>query len=1080
VGYEMKLIFPRISSKSVKATSIFSLMIFTCLGAHSALAAPTDHFVTTWKTDNPGTSNSTSITVPMAGGPYDVDWDNDGTFDDLGLTGSVTHNYEVAGTYTIRIQGTYDSIRFNNGGDKEKILSLDQWGTNAWSSMGQAFYGALNLTIPATDTPDFSSVTDMAQMFQEATSANPDTSSWDTASVTFMAGMFNGATSANPNISGWDTSAVTNMASMFQATTSANPNTSSWNTSAVTDMKWMFKGALAANPDTSGWDTSSVLSMHSMFEEATSANPDTSGWDTSAVTDMSQMFMGATSANPNTSSWDTSSVADMSRMFRDATSANPDTTGWDVSAVTNMARMFQRSPANPDTSGWNTAAVTNMSLMFSEAASANPDTSGWDTASVTQMVAMFQFASSADPDTSGWNTSAVVFMTAMFSRATSANPNTSDWDTSAVVDMRWMFYEATSANPDTSGWNTAAVTNMLEMFFGATSANPDLSGWDTSAVTDMTRMFHLATSFDQDIGSWDVTSLLDATGMFSEVTLSTANYDSLLIGWNAQALQPGVVFSGGNSNYCSDAAVAARANMIAMHGWSITDGGPFCSDDHFVTTWKTDNPGTSNSTSITVPMIGGPYDVDWDNDGTFDDLGLTGSVTHNYEVAGTYTIRIQGTYDSIRFNNGGDKEKILFLDQWGTNSWMSMNHAFTGARNLQIPATDTPDFSAVTDMSWMFLGAQDANPDTSGWDTSAVTDMSAMFLGALSANPDTSGWDTSAVTDMSSMFQGAEFANPDTSGWDTSAATDMSFMFTGAFAANPDTSGWDTTAVTTMFEMFREARSANPNTSGWNTAAVTTMYAMFENATSASPDTSDWDTSAVTDMSLMFAGATSANPDTSGWDTSSVSNMSLMFSGATYFEQDIGSWDVTALIDAHGMFTDVSLTNAHYDSLLIGWNAQALQPGVFFSGGNSKYCSDAAIAARANMIASDGWVITDGGQACPPPNPTIAPDLTPETDTGDSNSDDLTANYTPDFYVMCSVNGNTITLYSDQPAPNSAIGTHMCTTVGTETASVTTPLSYGVHNITYTDKDGNGESGHSPPLAVSIDMIFPSSFEQRL
>ena len=66
------------------------------------------------------------------------------------------------------------------------------------------------------------------------------------------------------------------------------------------------------------------------------------------------------------------------------------------------------------------------------------------------------------------------------------------------------------------------------------------------------------------------------------------------------------------------------------------------------------------------------------------------------------------------------------------------------------------------------------------------------------------------------------------------------------------------------------------------------------------------------------------------------------------------------------MFTGVALSTANYESLFIGWDAQALQPGVRFSGGNSTYCSAPAIAARANMIASDSWIITDGGQYCPP------------------------------------------------------------------------------------------------------------------
>jgi hypothetical protein len=76
--------------------------------------------------------------------------------------------------------------------------------------------------------------------------------------------------------------------------------------------------------------------------------------------------------------------------------------------------------------------------------------------------------------------------------------------------------------------------------------------------------------------------------------------------------------------------------------------------DHFVTTWQTDNPGTSNETSITVPMVGGPYDVDWDNDGVFDELGLYDTVTHDFLSVGTYTIRIKGSFSSFKLIWGSD------------------------------------------------------------------------------------------------------------------------------------------------------------------------------------------------------------------------------------------------------------------------------------------------------------------------------------------------------------------------------------------------------------------------------------------
>ena len=92
-----------------------------------------------------------------------------------------------------------------------------------------------------------------------------------------------------------------------------------------------------------------------------------------------------------------------------------------------------------------------------------------------------------------------------------------------------------------------------------------------------------------------------------------------------------------------------RIVLIAICLYCVTPTLQAATADDFVTTWQTDNPGTPSSTSITVPMVGGPYEVDWNNDGTFEDIGISGSVTHNFDVVGTYTIRIRGIYDSILF-----------------------------------------------------------------------------------------------------------------------------------------------------------------------------------------------------------------------------------------------------------------------------------------------------------------------------------------------------------------------------------------------------------------------------------------------
>ena len=93
-------------------------------------------------------------------------------------------------------------------------------------------------------------------------------------------------------------------------------------------------------------------------------------------------------------------------------------------------------------------------------------------------------------------------------------------------------------------------------------------------VTDMSWMFAGASAFNADISGWNMHTVTTAANMFNGAKLSTANYDALLKGWDAQSLHNGVVFDGGNSTYC--AGEASRADMISHYGWTITDGGDSC------------------------------------------------------------------------------------------------------------------------------------------------------------------------------------------------------------------------------------------------------------------------------------------------------------------------------------------------------------------------------------------------------------------------------------------------------------------------------------------------------------------------
>jgi surface protein len=236
-------------------------------------AAASDDFVTTWKTDNAGTSNSSSITIPTHSGSsysYQVDWNNDQDFldaDETTLnTGNVTHDFGVAGTYTIRIKGLFPRIYFENTGDDEaKIIRVDQWGTNPWTSMELAFTGTPNLRITATDTPNLSGVTSLWGMFAgSGITTNTAMRNWDTSNVTRIDFMFNVAVNFNEDISGWDTGNITTMTVAINGATSFNQSLANWDMSSVTDATMLITNtALSADNYAStlnGWSTQALQS----------------------------------------------------------------------------------------------------------------------------------------------------------------------------------------------------------------------------------------------------------------------------------------------------------------------------------------------------------------------------------------------------------------------------------------------------------------------------------------------------------------------------------------------------------------------------------------------------------------------------------------------------------------------------------------------------------------------------------------------------------------------------------------------------------------------------------------------------
>ena len=547
-------------------------------------------FITTWDTNNTylqgGGSTATQIKIPTVIGPgynYNVSWVKVGTpainGTLLNQTGSALIDNLTPGIYRVEITGIFPRIHFNSGPERLKILTIEQWGNIAWSTMQNSFSGCANLTYNATDSPNLAGVTDMSQMFTSCSKlvGNASMNNWSTVTVSDMTSLFNLATLFNGNIGNWNTSNVTNMSQMFFNNDSFNQNIGNWNTTKVTNMTFMFGGAKVFNQNLTNWNTSSVIQMHSMFSGATAFNGDISGWNTANVINMSSMFTGAVAFNQNIGSWNTGNVTNMTSMFLSALLFNQNIGSWNTIKVNSLSQMFTFARAfNQNIGNWNTSNVTNMGSMFSGATLFNQDLNSWNTAKVTNMSGMFNEARAFNGNISSWNTSNVTNMNLMFYEARAFNSYISNWNTAKVTDMNGMFYNAYVFNQDLSTWNTQLVTNMSFMFANAYAFNQNIGGWNVSNVTNMTSMFANAYAFNQNLGPWTFNATTVLSGMLTSSAIDCSNFSATLIGWANNPLTPnnknlGSVARGdGSLRIIGNNALVARNLLVTTKGWTLT------------------------------------------------------------------------------------------------------------------------------------------------------------------------------------------------------------------------------------------------------------------------------------------------------------------------------------------------------------------------------------------------------------------------------------------------------------------------------------------------------------------------------
>jgi surface protein len=909
-SYEFKIVA---SDGKLTDEDIFTVTVNPALGQASA------PMVSTWRTTSP----SETITLPLRSGftyNFTVDWGDGSPIDNVttDTDSNRIHTYAVAGDYTVTITGMAQAWYFNNSGDKDKLISVNNLGDLGWTNLEAAFRGCLNLESFFGGTTI--SVTNMSNMFRGASNlSHIIIPSFDTTAVTSMAWMFDSVIVEDLDLSNFNTSATLNMSGMFYNTTSmTNVDLSSFNTSAVTNMSYMFQGASALTSlDLSSFNTSVVTDMSVMFYDVNSLETlDLSNFNTAAVTTMSGMFWKASGLTSlNISNFNTSIVANMMWMFREVSSLTSlNLSHFDTSAAATMVQMFDGA-----------SGLTVLNLM------------NWNTTSPPTSTNIFLNMTGTilcnDPDTGG--------VAAPGTGTIFTVPCTGPLIVEGIKDL---------TTPSTLPINFDVNTIDTGITYSCSFDNVINGAVDTGNVcTTLTGVV-----FDSAAGSFswpvplvgeyefkitaDDTNIIDNNIFSMKVILPGQAGAPMLSTWRTTAPAESITLplrSTYNYNFTVDwgdgtaiDTVTSDVDVDKTHTYALAG-------DYTVTitgnaqAWYFNNVGSKDNL-ISIIDLG---DLGWtDLKGAF--YGCTNLISFSGGVT-------SDVLDLTQMFAGASSLTSIDVSSFDTSNVTDMRSMFSSVSLLTSLDLSSFNTSSVTQMSHMFYGTSLlASLDLSSFTTPALNTMNYMFYGASLFNENISGWDTSSVWDMANMFQGASTFNQPLNTWNTENVTKMVNMFAYATSFDQPLASWDVSKVvgtdcgsscsdnSGLFGIFTGATSFNQDLNSWNVSNAINLSSIFRAAssfnngmpvgTSSNPLT--WTTTSAVGMASMFFGASSFNQPLPNFNTSLVNSFANMFNDADSFNQDISSWNTSSVERLVGMFKD----NDAFNKPVLSWNTSTV------------------------------------------------------------------------------------------------------------------------------------------------------------
>ena len=965
-------------------------------------------------------SASTQIGIYLGGsGSVTIDW-GDVSLNIVSLSSTPTeylHRYSSSGTFVVQISGN-GITSFGPGVDSSNpmtgiqyLTAIDSFGTrNSETSLAGMLKNSVNVSVPA-GIP--SAVTNLGEMFVNATIRDPNVNLWDVSNVQIARQTFSNTVFGNARVcvSHWNTKNLLDASGMFYNSPTFNQNLSRWNVGNLTNGTRMFTGSgmTTANVDKTiaVWSSQSVqqnvplhLTNYSYrSKQARDVLTNAYGWQitgsqsTYALTYDSSAGYRFAYANPALNpvaghtyslygvighaalstytelSTYTASVGDASYVFQ-SISGFP-------AGITTLAIMDSSSIV--DAIVFETTSVIYTYSIPSASTQIGVYLGGSGTVTITwgdgsandvsltstpsQFLHTYGSSGSFTVDISG---SAITQLGPGIDVATTGIQyltSVASFGTSPLTSLAGLLRG--SVNVGVPNKLPVTVTRVDQLFYGATLGDIDINVWDVSNVQIATQLFSTAVFGNAGIrlGGWNPKNLSDASGMFANST----TFDQDLSTWNVANLTvASSMFSGSGMTAANIdktlvgwSALSLRSNvplgLLTAYSYRSKPARDILTGSYG---WTME--GTSVNYSLIYKNVTDRYTFTYTNPVTPPVAGRTYSLYSNANQQLIASRTAQAGDASYGFSNianlGAGIRSLTVFD----NSANSVVDSVVFDTSLVIITYSIP--SAGNQIGVWLKGSGsalitwgDGSANTVSL-TGTVTEVLHTFSASGRYFVDVGG---SGITQIGQGVTGSSVMTG--IGYMTSVASFGSSPITslaGIFRSSTNVGlppSFPST-VTNLGQFFFGATINDPNINLWDVSGVTFGQQIFNVTTFNNPaiNITGWNVKSLANTFLMFSGS-NFNQDIGGWNFTNLVQCNQMFVGASSFNQDLSRWNVSKVAVAENMFTGSAMTTSNTDNLLAAWSKQTLWSNTTLGLNRYSVYSQGAIN---KMTSTYGWTIT--------------------------------------------------------------------------------------------------------------------------